>query len=86
MESKLLIIDACIIIDAIDSSSATHEEAHKLIDRIKKEKYKIIMPMHGFFEIQSTMKRITTIDGKHVSSKYNSELKAIRITPQPIDQ
>ena len=86
MECKLVIIDACIIIDAIHSGAENHDEAHKLLERVKKENYKIVMPMHGFFEIQSTFKRISRIEGLKVESKYNSELKAIKITPVAIDK
>ena len=85
MKHKLVIIDACVIIDAFNSESKSHDEARKLIKRAKSEKFEIVIPMHGFFEIQCTMRRLTSIEGKTISSPYNSELKALRIRPQPID-
>jgi predicted nucleic acid-binding protein len=85
MTHKLVIIDACVIIHAFDSQAESHDEAHALIERAKKEEFEIVMPMHGFFEIQCAMKRMTTIEGRTITSPFSSELQALRIRPQPID-
>ncbi len=85
MNNKLVLIDACVIIDAFDSSSSNHNEAHKLIERTRNERYEIIMPMHGFFEIKCALQRISQVEGKTVTSPYDSELKGLNIRPQPID-
>lgn len=85
MKHRIIIIDACVIIHAIDSDSESHEDARKLVDKVLKAQCEVVMPMHGFFEIQCAMKRMTTVEGRKITSHFNSELKAIKIRSQPID-
>ena len=87
MNYKLIIFDACVVIQAIDSQAEAHDEARELIKHlVSGEGYDLVIPMHGFFEVKCAMKRMITIEGKKISSPFNSQLKALRFRPQPIDQ
>jgi predicted nucleic acid-binding protein len=85
MEPKLIILDACVVIHALDSNAEQHGEARDLVRHLKEKKFQVVMPMHGFFEIQCAMKRMTRVEGRRITSPFNAEVKALHITPQPID-
>lgn len=84
-EHKLLIIDSCVIIEAFDGSSEYHSSAVKLIESAKSNSYKMIMPMHGFFEVKCAVQRLTECEGKTISTPY-TKVGDLPIVTQAIDE
>jgi predicted nucleic acid-binding protein len=85
VDRKVIILDACVVIHAFDSDAEQHVEARDLVKILKEKNFRVVMPMHGFFEIQCAMKRMTRVEGRTIKSPFNEEVKGLQITPQPID-
>ncbi|NDW22899.1 type II toxin-antitoxin system VapC family toxin [Alteromonas hispanica] len=84
-EYKLLIVDSCVIIEAFDSDSEYHSAAIELIESIKNKAYKMIMPMHGYFEVKCAIQRLTECEGKTISTPYTNA-GDLPFHTQPIDE
>lgn len=83
--TKLLIVDACVIVDAFDSTSSHHETADDFLQTAHCRGFSLIMPMHGFFEVKCAVHRIMHVEGRQVASRYRSFNSGLRMIAQPID-
>lgn len=86
MTHKLIIVDSSVVIDAFDSNSKSHHVANLFIEGARENGFKLVMPMHAFFEVKCTMHRIAHFEKRKVSPPYKSFDTALPFVPQPIDQ
>ena len=76
--TKLLIVDASIIVDAFDTTSAHHKAADALLQTAHSGGFSLVMPMHGFFEVKCAMHRIVHIDKRQVAPRYRAFNSALQ--------
>jgi len=84
-EFKLFIVDSCVVVDAFDTSSDWHASAHTFLESARAADCRLVMPMHGVFEVKCAMHRIVHVEKRKVSPPYKAFESALHIIPQPID-
>jgi hypothetical protein len=81
--TKLLIVDASVVVDAFDSTSAHHLAADAFLQGANARGFSLVMPMQGFFEVKCAMQRIVHIDKRQIAPRYRAFDSALRMIPQP---
>jgi predicted nucleic acid-binding protein len=83
--TKLLIVDASVVVDAFDTTSVHSSAADSFLQTAHDRGFSLVMPMHGFFEIKCAMHRIVHIDKRKIAPRYQAFHSALRMIAQPID-
>lgn len=53
-----ILVDSCVCIDSFDPASPNHEESLKLMEALADRNAVVIMPAHGYFEVQCNLQRL----------------------------
>lgn len=53
-----LLVDSCVFIDAFDPQSPNHADSLALLEDLRSRKILIMMPAHGWFEVQCTLQKL----------------------------
>jgi len=85
MAQKLIIVDSSVVVDAFDSTSSHHTDAHAFLESARAHGFLVTMPMNGYFEVKCSMRRIAHVEMKKVSPPYISFATAYPIKTIAID-
>lgn len=85
MNPKLIIVDSSVVVDAFDTNAAGHSDALAFLNAARANGFIVTMPMHGYFEVRCTLRRIVHIEGKKISPAFTSFETAYPIKTIAID-
>ncbi|UPT73204.1 MAG: PIN domain-containing protein [Elusimicrobiota bacterium] len=78
-----LLVDSCVFIASFDKRSQHRATAIQLFDELAKRQIVITMPAHGWFEVQCTLQRLSSLDksfsGPTIAGKMNYLLELLHI-------
>jgi PIN domain nuclease of toxin-antitoxin system len=78
-----VLVDSCVLIDSFDPASANHASSLHLMEALADKEVVVIMPAHGYFEVQCAIERLK------VEKRFNvpaiDPKKKYRLNLLPID-
>jgi predicted nucleic acid-binding protein len=57
-EQGNLLVDSCVFIDSFDPKSPNYADSLILLEELAKRRIVVMMPAHGWFEVQCTLQRL----------------------------